>query len=120
LASASQDRRLGVSIDPRDDGDREGRRERRVRARQRILLQRRSAGGRQALSEAQRFPPYDGIVAGPGSSRINLIYGSCGRGSRRDADGAPVLRRETAGSPRAVAACDRNDGLEDSLIGDPP
>jgi hypothetical protein len=83
-----------------------------------------STGGQQALSEAQRYPAdYDGIVAGdPGNNRINLIYGFLWSWlATHDADGASILARAKlpALAQAAVAACDKNDGLEDGLIGDP-
>ena len=83
-----------------------------------------STGGQQALSEAQRYPAdYDGIVAGdPGNNRINLIYGFLWSWlATHDADGTSILPRAKlpALAQAAVAACDKNDGLEDGLIGDP-
>ena len=83
-----------------------------------------STGGQQALSEAQRYPAdYDGIVAGdPGNNRINLIYGFLWSWlATHDADGTPILPavKLPALARAAVAACDKNDGLEDGLIGDP-
>jgi feruloyl esterase len=83
-----------------------------------------STGGQQALSEAQRFPAdYDGIVAGdPGNNRVNLIYGFLWSWlATHDASGAPILpsTKLPALTKAAVAACDREDGLQDGLIGDP-
>jgi hypothetical protein len=83
-----------------------------------------STGGQQALSEAQRYPAdYDGIVAGdPGNNRINLIYGFLWSWlATHDTDGTPILptAKLSALAKAAVAACDKNDGLEDGLIGDP-
>jgi feruloyl esterase len=83
-----------------------------------------STGGQQALSEAQRFPAdYDGIVAGdPGNNRINLIFGFLWSWlATHDTDGSPILpsAKLPALTKAAVAACDKNDGLEDGLIGDP-
>jgi len=83
-----------------------------------------STGGQQALSEAQRYPAdYDAIVAGdPGNNRINLIYGFLSSWlATHDADGTPILPsvKLPALAKAAVAACDKNDGLEDGLIGDP-
>jgi hypothetical protein len=83
-----------------------------------------STGGQQALSEAQRYPAdYDGIVAGdPGNNRINLIYGFLSAWlATHETDGTPILpsAKLPALAKAAVAACDRNDGLEDGLIGDP-
>jgi feruloyl esterase len=83
-----------------------------------------STGGQQALSEAQRYPTdYDGVVAGdPGNNRINLIYGFLWSWlATHDADGTPILpsAKLPALAKAAVAACDRNDGLEDGIIADP-
>jgi len=83
-----------------------------------------STGGQQALSEAQRYPSdYDGIVAGdPGNNRINLIYGFLWSWlATHDDDGTPILpsAKLPALTKAAVAACDKNDGLEDGLIADP-
>ena len=81
-----------------------------------------SAGGRQAMKEAQMFPAdYDGIIAGsPG-----LDWS--GR-STQAVHVAHALRNEDAQLPpqalqllhdAVVRACDANDGLKDGLIGDP-
>jgi feruloyl esterase len=83
-----------------------------------------STGGQQALSEAQRYPSdYDGIIAGaPGNNRINLIYGFLWSWlATHDADGTPFLPavKLPALARAAVAACDKDDGVEDGLIGDP-
>jgi hypothetical protein len=83
-----------------------------------------STGGQQGLSEAQRYPAdYDGIVAGdPGNNRIPLIYGFLWSWlATHDASGRATLpaAKLPALAKAAVAACDRNDGLEDGLIGDP-
>jgi feruloyl esterase len=81
-----------------------------------------SAGGRQALKEAQMFPTdFDGIIAGsPGADW-----------SGRSAQAvriAQMLENETARLTPAhqqvlhnavVAACDANDGLKDGLISNP-
>jgi feruloyl esterase len=83
-----------------------------------------STGGQQALSEAQRYPAdYDGIVAGdPGNNRVNLIYGFLWSWlATHDSDGTPILpsAKLPALAKAAVASCDKNDGVEDGLIGDP-
>jgi feruloyl esterase len=82
-----------------------------------------SAGGRQAMKEAQRFPDdFDGIIAGaPGldwtgraaqAVRVakTLEHNEAARLSSADAQG---LHRAV------VAACDAGDGLKDGLISDP-
>jgi hypothetical protein len=83
-----------------------------------------STGGQQALSEAQRYPAdYDGIVAGdPGNNRVNLILGFLWSWrATHDASGASILpsAKLPALAKAAMAACDKNDGLEDGLISDP-
>ena len=81
-----------------------------------------SAGGRQALMEAQRFPAdYDGIIAGsPGLDWT-------GRAAQA-VRGAQLLKDESARLSPAKAqalhkavvdACDATDGLKDGLIADP-
>ena len=82
-----------------------------------------SAGGRQAMKEAQRFPDdFNGIIAGaPGldwtgrsaqAVRIakTLERNDAGRLSAKDTQ---LLHRA------AVDACDAGDGLKDGLISDP-
>jgi hypothetical protein len=83
-----------------------------------------STGGQQALSEAQRYPAdYDGIVAGdPGNNRVNLIYGFLWSWlATHNADGTPILAtaKLPAMTKAAIAACDKYDGVEDGIIGDP-
>jgi feruloyl esterase len=83
-----------------------------------------STGGQQGLSEAQRYPAdYDGIVAGnPGNNRINLIHGFLWSWlATHDADGKATLptAKLPALAKAAIAACDKNDGVEDGVIGDP-
>jgi hypothetical protein len=83
-----------------------------------------STGGQQALSEAQRYPAdYDGIIAGaPGNNRINLIYGFLWSWlATHDAGGKATLpaAKLPALARAAVAACDKQDGLEDGVIDDP-
>jgi feruloyl esterase len=82
-----------------------------------------SAGGRQAMKEAQRFPDdFNGIIAGaPGldwtgraaqAVRIakTLEHNDAGRLSTKDKQ---LLHRAV------VDACDASDGLKDGLISDP-
>ena len=82
-----------------------------------------SAGGRQAMKEAQRFPEdFNGIIAGaPGldwtgraaqAVRIakTLEHNEAGRLSSKDTQ---VLHRAV------IEACDASDGLKDGLISDP-
>lgn len=83
-----------------------------------------SAGGHQALSEAQRYPgDYDGIVAGaPANNRIRQTFGFLASWiATHDAAGAPLLTPAKLAllTRSATAACDANDGLKDGLIDDP-
>jgi len=83
-----------------------------------------SAGGQQALSEAQRYPEdYDGIVAGdPANNRIRQTFGFLSSWmAAHDADGTPLLTQSKLAllTRSAVAACDGIDGLKDGLIDDP-
>ncbi len=83
-----------------------------------------SAGGQQALSEAQRFPDdYDGIVAGdPANNRIRQSFGFLYAWLvTHNADGAPILppAKLQLLTRSAVDACDAIDGLKDGLIDDP-
>ena len=83
-----------------------------------------STGGQQALSEAQRYPAdYDGIVAGdPGHNRVRLILGFLWSWTAtHDAEGASILPASKLSllTTSAVAACDKDDGVADGLIGDP-
>lgn len=83
-----------------------------------------SAGGQQALSEAQRYPDdYDGIVAGdPANNRIRQTFGFLASWiATHDADGTPIIPPAKLAllTRSAVAACDAIDGLKDALIDDP-
>jgi feruloyl esterase len=83
-----------------------------------------SAGGQQALSEAQRYPDdYDGIVAGaPANNRIRQTFGFLSSWiATHGADGAPLLTTAKLAllTTSAVAACDGLDGLKDGVIDDP-
>lgn len=83
-----------------------------------------SAGGHQALSEAQRYPDdYDGIVAGaPANNRIRQTFGFLASWmATHDATGAPLLTPAKLSllTRSATAACDGIDGLKDGLIDDP-
>ncbi len=83
-----------------------------------------SAGGHQAMSEAQRFPDdYDGIIAGdPAHNRIRQTFGFMWSwAATHGADGKPILTQPNLSlvSKAVVDACDAVDGLKDGLIDDP-
>ena len=83
-----------------------------------------SAGGHQALAEAQRYPnDYDGIVAGaPANNRLGQTFGFLWswRALHRD-DGTPILTAAKLAlvTKAAIDSCDGVDGLRDGLIEDP-
>src|SRR3954471_14589630 len=83
-----------------------------------------SAGGQQALSEAQRYPEdYDGIVAGdPANNRIRQTFGFLSSWiATHAADGKPILTQLKLAllTKSVVEACDTVDGLKDGIIDDP-
>jgi feruloyl esterase len=83
-----------------------------------------SAGGHQAMSEAQRFPEdYDGIIAGaPANNRIRQTFAFMWSWTAtHNDDGTPILTAAKLAlvTKAAVAACDANDALKDGLIEDP-
>jgi feruloyl esterase len=83
-----------------------------------------SAGGHQALSEAQRYPDdYDGIVAGdPANNRIRHTFGFLNSWlNTHGSDGKPLLTPAKLPliTKAAVDACDSVDGLKDGVIDDP-
>jgi feruloyl esterase len=81
-----------------------------------------SAGGRQALKAAQRFPAdFDGIVAGaPGldwtgraAQAVRVAKATRSEGARLSEADARLLHAAV------VAACDATDGVKDGVIEDP-
>ena len=82
-----------------------------------------SAGGRQGMKEAQRFPDdFDGIVAGAPAldwtSRAAQAVRVAQHLDKRDA--ARLLAADRERLHRAVLdACDANDGVKDGLLEDP-
>jgi hypothetical protein len=83
-----------------------------------------SAGGRQALMEAQRFPwDFDGIIAGSPSVSVpehhmTMLWNN--RSFTDKAGNALLGQPELELLHRAVIAdCDLKDGVKDGLIGDP-
>src|SRR6185436_15234510 len=83
-----------------------------------------SAGGHQAMQEAQRYPDdYDGIVAGdPANNRIRQTFAFLHSWiATHDRDGNAIIPQNKLATitTAAVAACDGIDGLKDGIIDDP-
>jgi feruloyl esterase len=81
-----------------------------------------SAGGRQALMEAQRFPAdYDGIIAGAPGHDWTGRAAQAVRGAQLLKDEGARLAPEKAQllHKAVIDACDALDGLKDGLIADP-
>jgi hypothetical protein len=83
-----------------------------------------SGGGRQALVAAQRFPwDFDGIVAMEPAINLSGAFMSFLYNYRAvtDSQGAPLFKVEELQMlhDAAIAQCDRDDGLEDGIIGHP-
>jgi hypothetical protein len=83
-----------------------------------------STGGYQGLTEAQRFPwDFDGIIAGApdiDESAANTRATWIARVAL-DQHGKPVLTRDDLQlvHTAAIAKCDRDDGAQDGVIGNP-
>ena len=82
-----------------------------------------SAGGRQAMKEAQRYPEdFDGIIAGaPGLDWTGRVGGSLRVAKPLEANEAMRLlapERQLV-HDAVLAACDAADGVEDGVVGDP-
>jgi len=81
-----------------------------------------SAGGRQALKEAQRFPAdFDGIVAGaPGLDWTGRAAQAVRVAQATEKPAARLSKEDAALLHTAVlAACDALDGVKDGVIDDP-
>ena len=83
-----------------------------------------SAGGHQALQEAQRYPDdYDGIVAGdPANNRIRQTFAFLYSWmATHGTDGKAIIPQTKLATitKAAVDACDGVDGLKDGIIDDP-
>jgi feruloyl esterase len=82
-----------------------------------------SAGGRQAMMEAQRYPAdFDGIVAGaPGLNWTGRALEAVWVAQAVHRDEASYIPREKYSliHDAALAACDALDGVKDGLIADP-
>jgi hypothetical protein len=82
-----------------------------------------STEGRQALRAAQHYPAdYDGILAGDPAVRFAQVmaYQIWPQLVMRERAGGPILAAKLdLASSRAVAVCDKSDGLADGLLTDP-
>ena len=82
-----------------------------------------SAGGRQAMKEAQRFPDdFDGIIAGaPGLDWTGRAAGALRVAKHLEANETARLSEDDARLVhRAVLeTCDASDGVTDGVVGDP-
>lgn len=82
-----------------------------------------STGGKQGLTEAQRFPlDYDGIVAGaPANYWTHLMAGDVWLGQATHASAASYIppSKYTLIHKGALDTCDAKDGVKDGVIEDP-
>lgn len=82
-----------------------------------------STGGRQGLSEAQRFPDdYDGIVSGaPAINWTHLLTSALwnARATLADPESYIPPSKLAAINDATIAACDMTDGVKDGLVADP-
>ncbi|HZP12412.1 MAG TPA: tannase/feruloyl esterase family alpha/beta hydrolase [Nevskiaceae bacterium] len=83
-----------------------------------------SGGGRQAILAAQRYPwDFDGIVAMEPAINMSSAFLSFLYTNRAvtDESGKPLFKTEDLQllHDKAVARCDKQDGVEDGVIGDP-
>jgi hypothetical protein len=81
-----------------------------------------STGGRQGLSEAQRYPTdYDGILAGAPAINWQKLHVAqlWGQVSMNAAGNFVAPCKLAAATSAAVAACDKIDGVEDGVVEDP-
>jgi tannase/feruloyl esterase len=81
-----------------------------------------STGGRQGLSEAQRYPDdYDGIVSGAPAINWTKLHPEQLWGSlvMLEAKNFLPMCKFNAATAAAVAACDEIDGVKDGVIDDP-
>ena len=82
-----------------------------------------STGGRQALTEAQKFPAdYNGIVAGAPANFLTHLQASSiwkAQAIRKNLGGLIPPSKLPLIYNAVVAACDARDGVKDGLLGDP-
>lgn len=80
-------------------------------------------GGRQALTEAQRFPAdYNGIIAGAPANFLTHLQASSvwkAQAIRKHSDGLIPPSKLALIHKEVVAACDARDGVKDGLLEDP-
>jgi len=82
-----------------------------------------SQGGRQAITEAERYPAdYDAILAGaPGiyNMELHVTRVALNRFVHRSADSAIPAEKYPMVHDAVLAACDARDGVEDGVIDNP-
>jgi feruloyl esterase len=81
-----------------------------------------STGGRQGLSEAQRYPAdYDGILSGAPAINWQKLHVAqlWGQLTMLVSNNAVAQCKFQAANAAAVAACDPNDGVVDGVLEDP-
>ena len=81
-----------------------------------------SAGGRQGLMEAQRFPAdYDGIAAGaPANDFVPLMASGVWAAQAKSGLAGPMPQEKFEAVHDAVLArCDQRDGVADTVLNDP-
>lgn len=82
-----------------------------------------STGGRQALTEVQRYPnDFDGVIAGAAAINGSKLHGNqvwTGQMSRKDPAGFIPATKYPALHAAALKACDELDGVKDGVIENP-
>ena len=82
-----------------------------------------STGGRQGLTEAQRYPDdYDGIIAGAPAAYVTRLQGMqvwTAQQANRDAGSLIPKDKFSMLHNAALAACDGLDGVKDGVMEDP-
>jgi pimeloyl-ACP methyl ester carboxylesterase len=82
-----------------------------------------STGGRQALTEAQRYPnDYDGIIAGAAAAYVTRLQGMqvwVSQQAHRDPAAFIPAEKFSVLHDAVMAACDAKDGVKDGVIEDP-
>src|SRR5262249_14111833 len=81
-----------------------------------------STGGKQALTEAQRYPlDYDGIIAGAAAVYATHLQGTqtwIGQAAHKEGAMIPSAKL-TVLKNAVIAACDALDGVKDGVLEDP-